>query len=130
MVDPVKRALQIISGQRPTGLAFDASHHRCSLPPATGSWWFLIRTPASSSRSFGSAGASTAPPIRFRAAARLTANGLGSMTMIRHSPDRYHVREDAATRFGRHSLVLDPFIHRIYIAYFGSVAVYEAVPGE
>jgi hypothetical protein len=50
--------------------------------------------------------------------------------MIRHSPDRYHVREDAATRFGGHSLVVDSFIHRIYIAYFGSVAVYEAVPGE
>jgi hypothetical protein len=52
------------------------------------------------------------------------------MTMIRHSPERYHVREDAATRFGGHSLVVDPFIHRIYIAYFGSVAVYEEVPGE
>ena len=52
------------------------------------------------------------------------------MTMIPHSPDRYHVREDAATRFGEPSLVVDLFIHRIYIAYFGSVAVYDAVPGE
>ena len=40
------------------------------------------------------------------------------------------MREDAATRFGGHSLVVDPFTHPIYIAYFGSVAVYEAVPGE
>ena len=44
------------------------------------------------------------------------------MTMIPHSPDRYHVREDAATRFGEPSLVVDLFIHRIYIAYFGSIA--------
>jgi hypothetical protein len=35
------------------------------------------------------------------------------MTMIRHSPDRYHAREDAATRFGTHSLVVDPFAHPI-----------------
>lgn len=52
------------------------------------------------------------------------------MTMIRHSPDRYYAREDAASRFGGHSPVVDPFIHRIDIAYFGSVAVYEAVAGE
>ena len=31
---------------------------------------------------------------------------------------------------GGHSLVVDPFTHPIYIAGFGSVAVYEAVPGE
>jgi hypothetical protein len=35
------------------------------------------------------------------------------MTMIRHSPDRYHVREDAATRFGGHSLVVDSFIEAV-----------------
>ena len=52
------------------------------------------------------------------------------MTIIRHSPDRYHAREDAATRFGGHSLVVDPCTHRIYIAYFVSVAVYKAVPSE
>jgi len=60
-----------------------------------------------------------------------TANGLGSMTVIRQdSPDRYKVLEDVPTRFGGHSLVVDPATHRIYIAYFGSIAVYEPIPGE
>jgi hypothetical protein len=53
------------------------------------------------------------------------------MTVIRQdSPDRYRVLEDAPTHFGGHSLVVDPVTHRIYIAYVGSVAVYESVPAE
>jgi DNA-binding beta-propeller fold protein YncE len=60
-----------------------------------------------------------------------TANGLGSMTVIRQdSPDGYRLLEDVPTRFGGHSLVVDPVTHRIYIAYFGSIAVYEPIPGE
>ena len=60
-----------------------------------------------------------------------TANALGSMTVIRRdSRDRHHVLEDAPTRSGGHWLVVEPVTHRIYIEYFGSVAVYEAVSGE
>ena len=54
---------------------------------------------------------------------------LGSV-IRQDSPDRYRVLEDAPTHFGGHSLVVDPVTHRVYIAYFGSVAVYEPVPGE
>ncbi len=55
-----------------------------------------------------------------------TANGIGTMTVIQqYSADRYGVLEDAPTRFGGHSLVVDPAIHPIFVAYFGSIAVYE-----
>lgn len=58
-----------------------------------------------------------------------TANGVGTMTVIEQdTPDRYRVLENAATHFGGHSLVVDAATHRIYVAYFGSVAVYDAVP--
>ena len=33
----------------------------------------------------------------------------------------------APTRFGGHSLVVDPATHRIFVACFGSIAVYEPV---
>jgi DNA-binding beta-propeller fold protein YncE len=57
-----------------------------------------------------------------------TANGIGSMTVIQQdSADRYRVLEDAPTRFGGHSLVVDPATHRIFVAYFGSIAVYEPI---
>jgi hypothetical protein len=35
------------------------------------------------------------------------------------------VLENAPSHLGGHSIVLDPATHRIYVAYFGSVAVYE-----
>ena len=57
-----------------------------------------------------------------------TAGAIGSMTVIQQdSADRYRVLEDAPTRFGGHSLVVDPATHRIFVAYFGSIAVYEPV---
>lgn len=62
------------------------------------------------------------PPLR----RVYTANGLGTMTAIlQDSPDRYRVLENAPAHFGGHSLVVDPATHRIYVAFFGSVAVYE-----
>jgi hypothetical protein len=52
------------------------------------------------------------------------------MTVIQQdSADQYRVLEDAPTRFGGHSLVVDPATHRIFVAYFGSIAVYEPVSG-
>ncbi len=55
-----------------------------------------------------------------------TANGVGTMTVIQQdSADRYHVLENAPTHFGGHSVVVDPVTHRIFVAFFGSVAVYE-----
>jgi hypothetical protein len=60
-----------------------------------------------------------------------TANGVGSMTVIQQdSADQYHVIENAPTHFGGHSLVIDPATHRIYVAYFGSIAAYDVVAGE
>jgi hypothetical protein len=135
VVDPVKRAVvrryQLGAGQGPTGLAFDASHHR--LFAATGNRKLVVLNSDTGELlavlpiGLGVDGAAYDPELR-----RIyTANGLGSMTVIRQdSPDRYRVLEDAPTRFGGHSLVVDPVTHRIYIAYFGSVAVYEPVPSE
>ena len=55
-----------------------------------------------------------------------TANGVGTMTVIQQdSADRYRVLENAPTHFGGYSVVVDPITHRIYVAYFGRVAVYE-----
>jgi len=51
-----------------------------------------------------------------------------AMTVIQQdSADRYRVLEDAPTRFGGHSLVVDPATHRIFVAYFGSIAVYKPI---
>jgi DNA-binding beta-propeller fold protein YncE len=58
-----------------------------------------------------------------------SANGVGTMTVIQQdSPDQYHVVENAPTHFGGHSLVVDPATHRVYVAYFGSIAAYDPLP--
>jgi len=58
-----------------------------------------------------------------------TANGIGTMTVIQQdSPDQYRVLENAPTHFGGHSLVVDLVTHRVYVAYFGSIAAYDPVP--
>jgi DNA-binding beta-propeller fold protein YncE len=118
-------------GQSPSGLAFDAGHHRLFAP--TGNRKLVVLNSdtgqllAALPIGWGVDEAAYDPELK-----RIyTANGLGSMTVIRQdSPDRYQVLEDVPTHFGGHSLVVDPVTHRIYIAYFGSVAVYEPVPGE
>lgn len=135
VVDPVKQAVirryKLDPGQGPTGLALDAGHHR--LFAATGNRKLVVLNSDTGQRlavlpiGLGVDGAAYDPELR-----RIyTANGLGSMTVIRQdSPDSYRVLEDVPTRFGGHSLVVDPVTHRIYIAYFGSIAVYEPIPGE
>jgi len=135
VVDLVKRAVirrhKLGPGQGPTGLAFDAAHHR--LFAATSNRKLVVLNSDTGEIvavlpiGLGVDGAAYDPELR-----RIyTANGLGSMTVIRQdSPDHYRVLENAPTRFGGHSLVVDPATHLIYIAYFGSVAVYEPAPVE
>jgi len=54
---------------------------------------------------------------------------MGNMTVIQQeSADQYRVLENAPTHFGGHSLVIDPATHRIYVAYFGSIAIYDPLP--
>ena len=131
VIDPQKRAVvkryPLAPGEGPTGLALDAANHRlfstCSrklivLNPDTGA------VVASLPIGAGTDGADYDASLR-----RIyTANGIGSMTVIQQdSADRYRVLEEAPTRFGGHSLVVDPATHRIFVAYFGSIAVYEPV---
>ena len=135
VVDPAKRAVvrryKLDPGKGPTGLALDAGHHR--LFSATANRKLVVLNSDTGEIlavlpiGWGVDGAAYDPELR----RVYTANGLGSMTVIRQdSPDLYRVLENAPTRFGGHSLVVDPVTHRIYIAYFGSVAAYEPVLGE
>jgi DNA-binding beta-propeller fold protein YncE len=127
VVDPVKRAVirryKLDPGQGPTGLAFDPGNQR--LFAATANRKLVVLNSNTGAIvavlpiGWGADGAAYDRELR----RVYTANGLGSMTVIRRdSPDRYRVLENAPTRFGGHSLVIDPVTHRIYIAYFGSVA--------
>ncbi|MGA2882589.1 MAG: YncE family protein [Bryobacteraceae bacterium] len=131
VVDPQRRTVMkrypLAPGEGPTGLAFDAANRRlfstCSgklivLNADTGAIITVLPIGA------GTDGADYDASLR-----RIyTANGIGSMTVIQQdSADRYHILENAPTRFGGHSLVVDPATHRIFVAYFGSIAVYDAI---
>jgi len=121
----VVKRYPLAPGEGPTGLAFDAANRRlfstCSgkliiLNSDTGAIVVVLPIGA------GTDGAAYDAGLR----RVYTANAIGSMTVIQQdSADRYRVLEDAPTRFGGHSLVVDPATHRIFVAYFGSVAVYE-----
>jgi len=131
VVDPQRRAVMkryaLAPGEGPTGLAFDVAQRRlfstCSgklivLNADTGAIVGVLPIGA------GTDGADYDAGLR----RVYTANGIGSMTVIQQdSADRYHVLENAPTRFGGHSLVVDPVTHRIFVAYFGSIAVYEPI---
>ena len=133
VVDPQKQAVieryKLAPGEGPTGLALDAADRR--LFSATGNRKLVVLNTDTGDIvavlpiGAGVDGAAYDPALR-----RIyTANGVGSMTVIQQdSPDRYHVIENAPTHFGGHSLVVDPATHRIYVAYFGSVAMYDALP--
>jgi len=133
VIDPRKQAVvnryKIDPGQGPTGLALDAVNHRlfCTagnrklivLDEETGNVMAVLPIGA------GVDGAAYDPSLK----RVYTANGVGTMTVIQQdSPDRYHVIENAPTHFGGHSLALDLATHRIYVAYFGSVAMYDVKP--
>jgi YVTN family beta-propeller protein len=132
VVDPRKQTVvkryKIAPGEGPTGLALDAANHRlfsaCRndrlVVLNTDSGQIVAVLPIGA----GVDGAAYDPVLR----RVYTANAAGSMTVIQQvSPDEYRVLENAPTHFGGHSLVVDPLTHRIYVAYFGSVATYDPV---
>jgi hypothetical protein len=56
----------------------------------------------------------------------VSGNHAAALTVIQQdSPDTYRVLEDASAPFGGHFVIVDPAIHRIYIAHFGRIAVYD-----
>jgi YVTN family beta-propeller protein len=133
VVDPQKQTVtkryKLSPGEGPTGLAFDAANRR--LFSAAGNRTLIVLNADTGEIvavlpiGAGVDGAGYDPVLR----RVYTANGVGSMTVIQQeTPDRYRVLENAPTHFGGHSLVVDPMTHRIYVAYFGSVAMYDPVP--
>ncbi len=133
VIDPLKQAVvkryKLAPGEGPTGLALDAANHRLFsaarnkklivMDAETGAIVSTLPIGA------GVDGAGYDPVLR----RVYTANGVGTMTVIQQeSADRYRVLEDAPTHFGGHSLVVDPATHRVYVAYFGSIAAYDPVP--
>jgi YVTN family beta-propeller protein len=133
VIDPQKQAVvkryKLDPGEGPTGLALDAAHHRLF---STAGNRKLIVMDAETGKvvavlpiGLGVDGAGYDPILR----RVYTANGLGTMTVIQQdSPDAYRVLEDATTHFGGHSLVVDPATHRVYVAYFGSIAAFDPAP--
>jgi DNA-binding beta-propeller fold protein YncE len=132
VVDPTKQAVvkryKLDPGEGPTGLALDAAHHRLFsavrnrklIVLDTESGKIVATVPIGA----GVDGAGYDPGLR----RVYTANGVGSMTVIQQdSADEYRVLENAPTHFGGHSLVVDPATHRVYVAYFGSIAAYDPV---
>jgi YVTN family beta-propeller protein len=132
VIDPqmqmVTQRYKLGDDAEPTGLAFDAANRRlfsaCRneklvvLNADTGE--IVATLPIGA----GVDGAGYDPELR----RVYTANGAGSITVIQQdSADSYRVLENAATHFGGHSLVVDPMTHRIYVAYFGSIAAYDPV---
>jgi len=133
VIDPVKQAVikryKLDPGEGPTGLALDAADHRL-FSTASNRKLIVLNSDtgaivATVPIGGGVDGAGYDPALR----RVYTANGLGTMTVIQQdSPDQYRVLEDAPTHFGGHSLVVDPATHRVYVAYFGSIAAYDPVP--
>jgi YVTN family beta-propeller protein len=133
VIDPVKQVVikryKLSPGEGPTGLALDAAHHRLFsatmnrklivMDPQTGKIVSVLPIGA------GCDGAGYDPGLQHV----YTANSIGSMTVIQQdSPDQYRVLENAPTHFVGHSLVVDPATHRVYVAYFGSIAAYDPLP--
>jgi YVTN family beta-propeller protein len=133
VIDPMKQAVikryKLEPGEGPTGLALDAAHHR--LFSATRNRKLIVMDTETGAIvavlpiGAGVDGAGYDPSLR----CVYTANGIGTMTVIQQdSPDQYRVLENAPTHFGGHSLVVDPVTHRVYVAYFGSIAAYDPLP--
>jgi YVTN family beta-propeller protein len=133
VIDPQKQAVtkryKLAPGEGPTGLALDAAHHR--LFTSTGNKKLIVLDTETGAIvtilpiGAGVDGAGYDPDLR----RVYTANGIGTMTVIQQdSPDQYRVLENAPTHFGGHSLVVDPATHRVFVAYFGSIAAYDPVP--
>jgi YVTN family beta-propeller protein len=134
VIDPLKQAVvkryKLDPGEGPTGLALDAAHHR--LFSATRNSKLIVMDAETGAIvsvlpiGAGVDGAGYDPTLR----RVYTANSIGTMTVIQQdSPDEYRVLENAPTHFVGHSLVVDPATHRVYVAYFGSIAAYDPMPG-
>jgi YVTN family beta-propeller protein len=131
VVDPRSRTVTkrypLAPGEGPTGLAFDVPNRR--LFSTCSGKLLVVNADTGAIVTVLPIGAGT-DGVDYDAVLRrvYTANAIGSMTVIQQdSADRYHVLENAPTRFGGHSLVVDPATHRIFVAYFGSIAVYEPI---
>jgi YVTN family beta-propeller protein len=133
VIDPLKQAVikryKLDPGEGPTGLALDAAHHR--LFSAAGNRKLIVMDTETGAIvavlpiGAGVDGAGYDPALR----RVYSANGIGTMTVIQQeSADQYRVLENAPTHFGGHSLVVDPATHRVYVAYFGSMAAYDPLP--
>lgn len=133
VIDPQKQSVvrryKLGDGEGPTGLAFDAANRRLFSTCRNDQ---LVILDADTGKIIATLpiGAGVDGAAYDAGLHRIyTANGAGSMTVIQQdSADSYRVLEQAPTHFGGHSLVVDPATHRIYVAYFGSVAAYDAVP--
>jgi YVTN family beta-propeller protein len=133
MIDPQKQAVvkryKLDPGEGPTGLALDATNHRL-FSTAGNRKLIVLNTETGAIVAVLPIGAGVDgagyDPVLHRV---YSANGVGTMTVIQQdSPDQYHVLENAPTHFGGHSLAIDPATHRVYVAYFGSMAAYDPVP--
>jgi YVTN family beta-propeller protein len=133
VVDPQKQAVatryKLGPCEGPTGLALDAANHRL-FSACRSKHLVVFNTDTGEIVAVlpigGAVDGVDYDPVLRRV---YTANAFGSMTVIQQdSADQYRVLENAATHFGGHSLVIDPMTHRIYVAYFGSIAVYDALP--
>ena len=133
VIDPFNHAVisrfKLPEGQSPTGLALDATNHRLFVTGSkkklsivnTETGAIVVTLPIGTL----SDGVAYDPALE-RA---YTANGLGSITVVqRNAPDQYAVLETVETRLGSHAVSIDPSTHRIYVASFGSVLVYDALP--
>jgi len=133
VVDPQKQSVtqryKLGPCEGPTGLALDAANHRL-FSACRSKHLVVLNSDTGEIVALLPIGAAVDgvdyDPVLHRV---YTANAIGNITVIQQdSADRYRVLENAPTHFGGHSLVIDPATHRIYVAYFGSIAVYDAVP--
>ena len=133
VIDPAKQSVvkryRLDPGEGPTGLALDAANHR--LFSATTSKKLIVMDTETGNIvavlpiGAGCDGAGYDPGLK----RVYTANSIGTMTVIQQdSPDRYRILENAKTHLVGHSLVVDPAAHRVYVAYFGSMAAYDPAP--
>jgi DNA-binding beta-propeller fold protein YncE len=133
VIDPLKQSVmkryKLDPGEGPTGLALDAANHR--LFSATGNRKLIVLDTEAGAIvavlpiGAGVDGAGYDPVLR----RVYTANSIGTMTVIQQdSPNEYRVLENAPTHFLGHSLVVDLATHRVYVAYFGSIAAYDPLP--
>ncbi len=127
VIDPLKQSVvkryKIAPGEGPTGLSLDAANHRLFIA-ARNSKLIVMDAETGTIVADLPIGAGVDGAGYDAVLHRVyTANGVGTMTVIQQdSADRYRVLENAPTHFGGHSLVVDPATHRVYVAYFGSMA--------